>query len=151
MVLNVSGSEEQTDTTEESGVLFGPAENVYDDDKADRDMTQGAALANPRITSLFTTQRGWRVLRLPGGRAGDEGPGGFRGLSNFMLQFVPGWSGQTIRDSPFRHMVTAVCGSNTSITWNQSTMLLRFKHLTVPKNYYPFACSVKNGTQTQGM
>ena len=107
MVLNVSGSEEQTDTTEESGVLFGPAENVYDDDKADRDMTQGAALANPRITSLFTTQRGWRVLRLPGGRAGDEGPGGFRGLSNFMLQFVPGWSGQTIRDSPFRHMVTA--------------------------------------------
>ena len=38
--------EEQTDTAEESGVLFGPAENVYDDDKADLDMTQGAALAN---------------------------------------------------------------------------------------------------------
>ena len=106
MVLNVSGSEEESDETqEESGVLYGPMENIYDSDQAD--VPQGSIMANPRVTSLFTTQRSWRVLRLPGGRAGQQGPGGLRGFANFMLQIIPGWRGQTIRDSPFRQMVTA--------------------------------------------
>jgi len=110
MVLNVSGSEEfddEEDTTEESGVFYGDEENFIDSDMSDLNMTQGPALANPRITNLFSTQRSWRVLRLPGGRAGEEGAGGLRGFTNFMLQIIPGWRGQTIRDSPFRQMVTA--------------------------------------------
>lgn len=110
MVLNISGSEEfedEEDTTEESGVFDGDEENFIDSDMTDTNMTQGPALANPRITNLFSTQRSWRVLRLPGGRAGEEGAGGLRGFTNFMLQIIPGWRGQTIRDSPFRQMVTA--------------------------------------------
>jgi len=103
MVLNVSGSDEENDETqEESGVLYGPMENTYDSDQAD--IPHGSVVANPRATSLFATQRGWRVLRLPGARTGDEGRGGF---ANFMLRLIPGWKGQTIRDSPFRQMVTA--------------------------------------------
>ena len=103
MVLNVSGSDEENDESqEESGVLYGPMENIYDSDQAD--MPHGSVVANPRATSLFATQRGWRVLRLPGARTGDEGRGGF---ANFMLRLIPGWKGQTIRDSPFRQMVTA--------------------------------------------
>ncbi|MAS87302.1 MAG: hypothetical protein CMH30_04915 [Micavibrio sp.] len=103
MVLNVSGSEEQEDT-EESGVMNVELENLYDSDMAD---VPHGPITNPRITNLFTTQRSWRVLRLPGGRAGEEGPSGVRGFANFMLQIIPGWRGQTIRDSPFRQMVNA--------------------------------------------
>ena len=103
MVLNVSGLEDLEDT-EESGIMGVELENLYDGDMAD--IPQGP-ITNPRITNLFSTQRSWRVLRLPGGRAGEEGPGGLRGFSNFMLQIIPGWRGQTIRDSPFRQMVTA--------------------------------------------
>lgn len=103
MVLNVSGSEEQEDT-EESGVMNVELENLYDSDMAD---VPHGPITNPRITNLFTTQRSWRVLRLPGGRAGEEGPSGLRGFANFMLQIIPGWRGQTIRDSPFRQMVNA--------------------------------------------
>lgn len=103
MVLNVSGLEDLEDT-EESGIMDVELENLYDGDMAD---VPHGPITNPRITNLFTTQRSWRVLRLPGGRAGEEGPGGLRGFSNFMLQIIPGWRGQTIRDSPFRQMVTA--------------------------------------------
>ena len=105
MVLNVSGEIEEEDTTE--GGVFSDIEeeNLIDSDMSD--IPHGAVMANPRITSLFATQRSWRVLRLPGGRAGDEGATGLRGFANFMLQIIPGWSGQTIRDSPFRQMVTA--------------------------------------------
>lgn len=106
MVLSTSGNEEEEE--EPSGVGYGTTpEEFIDSDKTDSNMTQGPALSNPRITSLFTTQRSWRVLRLPGSRAGEEGPGGLRGFANFMLQIIPGWRGQTIRDSPFRQMVTA--------------------------------------------
>ena len=108
MVLNVSGEIDEEDTTEEGDFgLFSDVdhENIVDSDMSD--IPHGSVMANPRITSLFTTQRSWRVLRLPGGRAGDEGASGLRGFSNFMLQIIPGWRGQTIRDSPFRQMVSA--------------------------------------------
>ncbi len=106
MVLNVSGSEEEgEETQEESGVMMTDLENVIDSDLTD--VPHGPVMANPRFTNLFASQRSWRILRLPGGRAGDEGPGGLRGFANFMLQIIPGWRGQTIRDSPFRQMVTA--------------------------------------------
>lgn len=108
MVLNVSGEIDEEDTTEEGDFgLFSDVdhENIVDSDMSD--VPHGSVMANPRITSLFTTQRSWRVLRLPGGRAGDEGASGLRGFSNFMLQIIPGWRGQTIRDSPFRQMVSA--------------------------------------------
>jgi hypothetical protein len=103
MVLNVSGLED-TEDTEESGIMDIELENRYDSDMAD---VPHGPITNPRITNLFTTQRSWRVLRLPGGRAGDEGAGGLRGFGNFMLQIIPGWRGQTIRDSPFRQIITA--------------------------------------------
>jgi hypothetical protein len=103
MVLNVSGLED-TEDTEESGIMDIELENRYDSNMAD---VPHGPITNPRITNLFTTQRSWRVLRLPGGRAGDEGAGGLRGFGNFMLQIIPGWRGQTIRDSPFRQMITA--------------------------------------------
>ena len=105
MVLNVSGEIEEEDTTEVGVFSDIEEENLIDSDMSD--IPHGAVMANPRITSLFATQRSWRVLRLPGGRAGDEGATGLRGFANFMLQIIPGWSGQTIRDSPFRQMVTA--------------------------------------------
>ena len=108
MVLNVSGEIDEEDTTEDGDFgLFSDVdhENIVDSDMSD--IPHGSVMANPRITSLFTTQRSWRVLRLPGGRAGDEGASGLRGFSNFMLQIIPGWRGQTIRDSPFRQMVSA--------------------------------------------
>ena len=106
MVLSTSGNEEEEE--EPSGVEYETTpEEFIDSNLSDSHMTQGPALSNPRITSLFTTQRSWRVLRLPGSRAGEEGPGGLRGFANFMLQIIPGWRGQTIRDSPFRQMVTA--------------------------------------------
>ena len=105
MVLNVSGEIEEEDTTEVGVFSDIEEENLIDSDMSD--IPHGAVMANPRVTSLFTTQRSWRVLRLPGGRAGDEGASGLRGFSNFMLQIIPGWRGQTIRDSPFRQMVTA--------------------------------------------
>ena len=105
MVLSKSEQDknEDEDTTE-----VGLFDDIEDENlRGDMaDMPHGP-ITNPRITNLFSSQRGWRVLRLPGGRAGDEGPGGFRGFANFMLQIIPGWKGQTIRDSPFRHMVTA--------------------------------------------
>ena len=105
MVLNVSGEIEEEDTTEVGVFSDIEEESLIDSDMSD--IPHGAVMANPRITSLFATQRSWRVLRLPGGRAGDEGATGLRGFANFMLQIIPGWSGQTIRDSPFRQMVTA--------------------------------------------
>jgi len=105
MVLNVSGEIEEEDTTEVGVFSDIEEENLIDSDMSD--IPHGAVMANPRVTSLFATQRSWRVLRLPGGRAGDEGATGLRGFSNFMLQIIPGWRGQTIRDSPFRQMVTA--------------------------------------------
>ena len=105
MVLNVSGEIEEEDTTEVGVFSDIEEENLIDSNMSD--IPHGAVMANPRVTSLFTTQRSWRVLRLPGGRAGDEGASGLRGFSNFMLQIIPGWRGQTIRDSPFRQMVTA--------------------------------------------
>jgi hypothetical protein len=104
MVLNITSSNGE-DTTEDSGVFDTDLENYIDSDKSDT--PHGPVRANPQLTNLFSTQRGWRVLRLPGARAGDEGPGGLRGFGNFMLQIIPGWRGQTIRDSPFRQMVTA--------------------------------------------
>lgn len=108
MVLSTSGNEEES-TEEPTGITYGTTDEEFiDSDKTDSNMMQGPALANPRITSLFTTQRSWRVLRLPGGgRAGEEGASGLRGFANFMLQIIPGWRGQTIRDSPFRQMITA--------------------------------------------
>lgn len=105
MVLSKSEQnkdEEAEDTTERLFVDIDE-ENLSGDSV---DIVQGP-ITNPRITNLFATQRSWRVLRLPGGRAGDEGTSGFRGFSNFMLQIIPGWKGQTIRDSPFRQMVSA--------------------------------------------
>ena len=80
-------------------------ENIYDSNKAD--VSHGSVMDNPRVTSLFTTQRGWRVLRLPGGRAGNKVQAVFVVLPISCYKFVPGWRGQTIRDSPFRQMVTA--------------------------------------------
>ena len=74
MVLNVSGEIDEEDTTEDGDFgLFSDVdhENIVDSDMSD--IPHGSVMANPRITSLFTTQRSWRVLRLPGGRAGDEG------------------------------------------------------------------------------
>jgi len=106
MVLNISGGEESTEEEEPSGIEYGTTDEEFIDSDMS-DVSHGSVIANPRITSLFTTQRSWRVLRLPGGRAGEEGPGGLRGFTNFMLQIIPGWRGQTIRDSPFRQMVTA--------------------------------------------
>ena len=106
MVLNISGGEESTEEEEPSGIEYGTTDEEFIDSDMS-DVPHGSVIANPRITSLFTTQRSWRVLRLPGGRAGEEGPGGLRGFANFMLQIIPGWRGQTIRDSPFRQMVTA--------------------------------------------
>jgi len=105
MVLSKSeqGKNEDEDTTEVGLFREIDSENLTGDSV---DMVQGP-ITNPRLTNLFTTQRSWRVLRLPGGRAGDEGPGGLRGFANFMLQIIPGWRGQTIRDSPFRQMITA--------------------------------------------
>lgn len=105
MVLNITSSDDDEDSTENSGVFSAELENTFDADLADT--PHGAVRANPQLTNLFSSQRGWRALRLPGARAGDEGPGGLRGFSNFMLQIIPGWRGQTIRDSPFRQMVTA--------------------------------------------
>lgn len=105
MVLNVSGGIDEEDTTEVGVFSDIEEENLIDSDMSD--IPHGSVMSNPRVTSLFATQRSWRVLRLPGGRAGDEGATGLRGFSNFMLQIVPGWRGQTIRDSPFRQMVTA--------------------------------------------
>jgi hypothetical protein len=105
MVLNIGNSDNEEDTTEGHGIFDAPIENVIDSDMSD--IVQGPVMNNPRITSLFSTQRGWKVLRLPGARVGDEGTSGLRNLTGFMLQFVPGWRGQTIRDSPFRQMVTA--------------------------------------------
>ncbi len=107
MVLSTSSNDEES-TEEPTGIAYGTTDEEFiDSDMTDSNMMQGPALANPRLTSLFSTQRSWRVLRLPGGRAGEEGPGGLRGFTNFMLQIIPGWRGQTIRDSPFRQMVTA--------------------------------------------
>ena len=105
MVLNIGNSENEEDTGEDHGIFDAPIENVIDSDMSD--IVQGPVMNNPRITSLFSTQRGWKVLRLPGARVGDEGTSGLRNLTGFMLQFIPGWRGQTIRDSPFRQMVTA--------------------------------------------
>jgi len=105
MVLNIGNSENEEDTTEGHDIFDAALENVIDSDMSD--IVQGPVMSNPRITSLFSTQRGWKVLRLPGSRVGDEGTSGLRNLTGFMLQFVPGWRGQTIRDSPFRQMVTA--------------------------------------------
>jgi len=105
MVLSKSEQDKDEETETTSGRLFVDIdeENLSGDSV---DIVQGP-ITNPRLTNLFATQRSWRVLRLPGGRAGDEGPGGLRGFANFMLQIIPGWRGQTIRDSPFRQMVTA--------------------------------------------
>lgn len=105
MVLNVSGGIDEEDTTEIGVFSDIEEENLIDSDMSD--IPHGSVMSNPRVTSLFSSQRSWRVLRLPGGRAGDEGATGLRGFSNFMLQIIPGWRGQTIRDSPFRQMVTA--------------------------------------------
>jgi hypothetical protein len=105
MVLNIGNRENEEDTDEDHDIFDAALENVIDSDMSD--IVQGPVMSNPRLTNLFSTQRGWRVLRLPGGRAGEEGSTGLRGFSNFMLQIIPGWRGQTIRDSPFRQMVTA--------------------------------------------
>ena len=71
MVLNVSGNIDEEDTTEAGVFRDIEEENLIDSDMSD--IPHGAVMANPRITNLFATQRSWRVLRLPGGRAGDEG------------------------------------------------------------------------------
>lgn len=105
MVLNISGGIDEEDTTEVGVFDDIEKENLFDSNMSD--IPHGPVMENPRITNLFSTQRSWRVLRLPGGRAGNEGATGLRGFSNFMLQIIPGWRGQTIRDSPFRQMVTA--------------------------------------------
>ena len=75
MVLSKSEQDknEDEDTTE-----VGLFDDIEDENlRGDMaDMPHGP-ITNPRITNLFSSQRGWRVLRLPGGRAGDEGPGVF--------------------------------------------------------------------------
>ena len=92
MVLNVSGEIEEEDTTEVGVFSDIEEENLIDSDMSD--IPHGAVMANPRVTSLFTTQRSWRVLRLPED-AGDEGATGLRGFSNFSKSFQDG--GQTIQ------------------------------------------------------
>ena len=55
MVLNVSGEIEEEDTEDGDFDLFSDVdhENIVDSDMSD--IPHGSVMANPRITSLFTT------------------------------------------------------------------------------------------------
>ena len=107
MVLNAS-SGISNESTEDHGLDDfddKEVENLGVSDMADKINTQNAAL-NPGhkagVRGLFLSNRGWAALRLPGGRSGQRGE-----FWNSLASFIPFWSGTTIRDSPYKQMITA--------------------------------------------
>ena len=106
MVLNAS-SKISNEATEDHGLddFDDEVENLGVSDMADRINAQNAAL-NPGhrggVRGLFLSARGWAALRLPGGRPGER-----MEFWNSLGSFIPFWSGTTIRDSPYRQMITA--------------------------------------------
>ena len=106
MVLNAS-SKISNEATEDHGLddFDDEVENLGVSDMADKINTQNAAL-NPGhrggVRGLFLSARGWAALRLPGGRPGER-----MEFWNSLASFIPFWSGRTIRDSPYRQMITA--------------------------------------------
>lgn len=106
MVLNAS-SGTSNKPTEDHGLddFDVEVENLGVSDMADKINTQNAAL-NPGhkagVRGLFLSNRGWAALRLPGGRPGQRGE-----FWNSLASFIPFWSGTTIRDSPYKQMITA--------------------------------------------
>jgi len=106
MVLNAS-SGISNEPTEDHGLddFDDKVENLGVSDMADKINAQNAAL-NPGhkagVRGLFLSNRGWAALRLPGGRSGQRGE-----FWNSLASFIPFWSGTTIRDSPYKQMITA--------------------------------------------
>ena len=105
MVLSKSPEFYEDDEVEELNLT---SSDLFNPEGPDSDMSDSSALAsnvilnNPRLTSLFASPRGWRMLRLPGARGNERGD-----LLNFMTGMLPGWKGQTIRDSPLTAMITS--------------------------------------------
>lgn len=88
---------------QESGLDMSLIEHNPDNDLgAMMDDFSDIATNPPSLRNFLTSQRGWRALRLPGGRVAERGD-----LLNFMAQFVPGFKGNTLRDSPYRFLITA--------------------------------------------
>lgn len=88
---------------QESGLDMSLIEHNPDNDLgAMMDDFSDIATNPPSLRNFLTSQRGWRALRLPGGRVAERGD-----LLNFMAQFVPGFKGDTLRDSPYRFLITA--------------------------------------------
>lgn len=93
---------------EESGLDMSLIEHNPDNDLGTLGADYSQIATNPpSIRTFLTSQRGWRALRLPGARVAERGD-----LLNFMAQFIPGFRGDTIRDSPYRFMITAPMWNN---------------------------------------
>jgi hypothetical protein len=97
-----------SDDKEESGLDMSLMEHNPDNDLGALGANYSQIATNPpSLKNFLTSQRGWRALRLPGARVAERGD-----LLNFMAQFIPGFKGNTIRDSPYRFMITAPMWNN---------------------------------------
>lgn len=97
-----------SDDEEESGLDMSLMDHNPDNDLGALGADYSQIATNPpSLRNFLTSQRGWRALRLPGARVAERGD-----LFNFMAQFIPGFKGNTIRDSPYRFMITAPMWNN---------------------------------------
>lgn len=97
-----------SDEEEESGLDMSLMDHNPDNDLGALGADYSQIATNPpSLKNFLTSQRGWRALRLPGARVAERGD-----LFNFMAQFIPGFKGNTIRDSPYRYMITAPMWNN---------------------------------------
>lgn len=97
-----------SDEKQESGLDMSIIEHNPDNDLGAMMGDYSDIATNPpSISNFLSSQRGWRALRLPGGRVAERGD-----LLNFMAQFIPGFKGNTIRDSPYRYLITAPMWNN---------------------------------------